>query len=238
MIRRRLMHLLLYREYMPAEYHVVEGIGPGIVFIDVPKVASTAVREALINTARNHRGARVRYTFRPGGEVRSKFKFAFVRNPFDRLVSCYADKVLALDGDGTSYSSRSRYNKWVVTAAFGANFHSSMSFNEFVSLVARIPDSIADAHFRSQYSLLCSRAVKPDYVGRFETLNDDWNDIATRYGLAPLQLRNTSQRKPWEDYYASEATVRTVWNRYKTDVETFHYDEEYRHLLRRLGASP
>lgn len=222
---------------MLPEYHIVDGVGVGLVYAAVPKVACTSVKEALAEAAQSHSGVRLRSGSRLSNETDDYFKFAFVRNPFDRLVSCYEDKVRGIDQNGGGYYFSSRYNNWFVWTIFGEKFHSAMTFDEFVSLVARIPDRLSDIHFRSQCSLLFShRVMKPDYIGRFESIDKDWEYISTRFDLAPLRSRNVSRRSAWPEYYANQATISTVWSRYRKDIETFGYWDECRALLHPINA--
>ena len=53
-----------------------------------------------------------------------------------------------------------------------------MSFTTFVSLVGRIPDCLADGHFKSQYAWLYRLGKRiPDYVGKLEELPESWSVI-------------------------------------------------------------
>jgi len=78
------------------------------------------------------------------------FKFAFVRNPFDRLVSFYADKVRRPTQHKGRYYYDTAYNKLLARNLFDAAFAPDMAFPDFACLVARVPDWLADAQFKSQ----------------------------------------------------------------------------------------
>ena len=71
------------------------------------------------------------------------FKFALVRNPYDRLVSCYFDKIVNLridEGERGIYKGFWRYNK----------FYPQMPFDEFMKVVYSTKEKIVDNHLKSQ----------------------------------------------------------------------------------------
>ena len=64
---------------------------------------------------------------------------------------------------------RSASNKPLTRNPFGAAFASDMAFPDFVRLVARVLDPLADAHFKSQYAMLFQREPPiPVFIGHFE----------------------------------------------------------------------
>ncbi len=152
-------------------------------------------------------------------EYRDYFKFAFVRNPWDRLVSCYSDK-LAEGGPGFN---KLRYGN--------ASFPIGMSFASFVEAVHRVPDRQANVHFRSQYKTICApREHKPimaDFVGYFENLSDDFAGAAEKIGLEKLQFPHLMRSKSrggrsYTEFY-DERLKNLVYERYRTDIEIFGY---------------
>ena len=72
-----------------------------------------------------------------------------------------------------------------------------------------------------------------DYVGRFETLYDDYERIKNRFGLSELEHRNASSSYDYRDYYTKEL-AELVYQRYMIDFTTFKYDDEYDKLLQYL----
>jgi len=72
----------------------------------------------------------------------SYFLFTFVRDPYDRILSCYINKFL-------QYKERFIYEDYLM-----GYLKENDSFEDFVRKVAVIPDTLSDEHFRSQYSIL------------------------------------------------------------------------------------
>ena len=147
------------------------------------------------------------------------FKFAFVRNPFDRLVSCYQNKVV-----DEYYPLQKRY--------FGI-IKRNQSFDDFVRGVCKIPDTLSDFHFRSQYSILYDRGEPlVNYVGKLENFEKDFEPIKKKYKLKVVKKVNVSKkRRDYKKYYTPEL-AKMVYERYKQDVEVFGYEKEYQKLLK------
>jgi hypothetical protein len=153
------------------------------------------------------------------------YRFGFVRNPWDRLVSCYLNKILPDPGmamptfaDGIPITFR-RYG----------TFRAGMSFPDFAQAVARIPDEDADDHFRSQHAFFAhrGRALTIDEIARFEDAPAAFDQVLARLGLTVAALpqeKRSRGRRPYVDYYGDDrALIDLVGARYATDVERFGY---------------
>ena len=156
------------------------------------------------------------------------FKFTFVRNPFARLYSCYMDKRV--------------HDQNYVHYLFGYLHRERVgSFTEFVKRVCRVPDAFAERHFMSQYHTLfklhgVSKAPL-DFIGRYESLAEDFAPIREKYGLKPLAHFNRSQGRPdeWMAHY-SRQTADLVYRRYRRDFALW-YPHAYESLLSHLQTS-
>src|SRR5215468_10609190 len=161
------------------------------VYVEIPKVAFTSIKTALAEilgiSLRSTGGDPHRLGW-PTAEISSShsaplfpglFAFAFVRNPWDRLVSCYRDKIRG-EVDGYTYFTI-RPGVANCLARFDT-FVAGMSFAEFVGAVAAIPDDEADPHFRSQHTFVTddNGQLSVDSIGRYEQLSDDLRAIEHR----------------------------------------------------------
>lgn len=158
------------------------------------------------------------------------FKYSFVRNPWDRLVSEY------------------KYRRNA----------SRFSFREFVlSHFPRPSWTDEYCHVIPQVDFLCDEdgQMLVDFVGRFESLPEDFKVICSRLGLEPRALPRlnrsrsvfrrdvgplevaanirdllspTRKRNTFESYtdYYDEETRQFVADFYRRDVETFGYEFE------------
>jgi hypothetical protein len=146
------------------------------------------------------------------------FHFSFVRNPWDRTVSCYKDKVLRSETIG-NLSILSRYN----------SLRPQMPFDEFVEWLSFSPegaDHCADRHWVSQHLFLtgCDGNISCDFIGKLENIDQDIQIVADRLGLGKmvLPLRHQSKDAESQRYYNSRLR-NLIGERYATDIELFDY---------------
>jgi hypothetical protein len=107
-------------------------------------------------------------------------------------------------------------------------FTAGMSFEAFVMAVASIPDSEAEAHFRSQSTFITNRAgeIAIDFVGRYERLLIDFEYVRECIGLPDInlpRLQAASRPVNYHDYYTTY-TRRVVAERFQGDIELFKYE--------------
>jgi hypothetical protein len=152
------------------------------------------------------------------------YTFSFVRNPWDRLVSCYRDKILGEVVDFTEFSEAGIAH--CLTGFEG--FSVGMSFDSFVETVVSIPDSQAEEHIQSQFLALTNKRdnLAVDFVGRYETLAADFQYVAVKIGLPPNialpRLQTNPRAVAYTDYY-SAATRDLVAARFAQDIALFSY---------------
>lgn len=149
-------------------------------------------------------------------------KVAFVRDPYDRLVSCWRDKILDED------LSNKRFQNGIHRGFLkhGRKFWRGMTFNQFVESVATIPDEIANPHFKSQTDFLIDNSGRwlPNWVGRFESITKDYESLRQSYAepIPGLPHGNASQnRKPPPE--VDPWTLELIKNRYIKDILMLQY---------------
>jgi hypothetical protein len=162
--------------------------------------------------------------YRIAQDYRDYFKFAIVRNPWARLVSCYNDKIAYEQGHVYD-----RFENAFTTYLKKMNvFTEGMSFERFVAVVCEIPDELAEGHFRSQYAYLTDQKGRllVDFCGRVEQLDTDFGVIARRIGIES-GLPTIRKGKPgaYQSYYTNE-TARLIGRRYERDIELLDYKFE------------
>lgn len=127
------------------------------------------------------------------------FKFCFVRNPFDRLVSLYFYHKQSLAREHPA-ATRLTFEQWILDGGSGS---ARRAMSEFVG------DGTGN------------RVV--DFVGRYETLEQDFSIICRELAIeATLPHVNRSQHTHYSKYYTERAR-REVERRFARDLEMFDY---------------
>ena len=197
------------------------------IYVPIPKVANTSVKTALASALGLSGDVHweIQWPWVDTGEIGGKytdwFTFAFVRNPWDRLLSCYLSKVHPDRMDDPQLRNGVEPELW----KYGGVFHGRMSFTEFVQATARIPDEEADIHLGSQHLYLTDTNDKVfvNFLGRFESISDDFAQVCSRIGLvAYLPHLLSTQHEHYRTYYTSE-TERIVARRWSRDIDLFGY---------------
>ena len=135
------------------------------------------------------------------------FKFAFVRNPWDRLVSCWVNRVLDRNYFKFSPEETEKMKK----------------FENFVEYVRGFNIEECNLHFRLQRKMIDFPHL--DYLGRLETFEDDFREICRRLDIKcdTVKSRNVSAgRKSYRDYYTPELRDK-VFQIYQKDIQIFGY---------------
>lgn len=135
------------------------------------------------------------------------FKFGFVRNPWDRMVSCYFNKVAS--------KSYPPFRK-----CFG------MTFTEFVKHLEKRDLESGDCHIRLQCRFFPA-LEQMDFIGRIENFTEDFQYLMTILGLntADIPRKNSTSHDHYSTYYTEE-TRDIIERLYQEDIETFGYTFE------------
>ena len=141
----------------------------------------------------------------------SYFSFAIVRDPYERLASCYRAKFNKVD------ESKFMFSNYL----FGF-LKNDDSFEEFVRKVSKIPDILCDRHFKAQNKIVFASGKKMDFIGKFENLPSDFEEIRERYDFAELPMLNKSSGRTASDLFSDE-TRALASKRYEKDFELFGY---------------
>lgn len=186
-----------------------------VIFASVAKAACSSIKTSIYGTPPE--GMKIhRYTShlshrRIPKRKASYFSFAIVRDPYERLASCYRAKFNHED------ESKFMFSNYL----FGY-LKNDDSFEDFVRKVSKIPDKLCDRHFKPQNKIVFASGKKIDFIGKFENLPSDFEEIRERYGFAELPLLNKSSGRTADSLFCEE-TRALVSKRYEKDFELFGY---------------
>jgi len=145
-------------------------------------------------------------------------RFTFVRNPYLRLLSFYRSKVLKMaDPD-----------PHVNMTLLKMGLREGMSFASMVEVLSTVPPRAMDLHCAPQI-LFVYHIGKPvvDFVGRLESLQEDWSELEARCGVhTGLLQENMKHGIDLIDEYRDPSVRARVHALYRADFETFGYASE------------
>jgi len=189
----------------------------GCIFVHIPKTAGISIGNALFGKAPSwHLGVRTYQLVYGPEDYSRRFKFAFVRNPWARLVSAYD----FLKGGGVEEHDR---------AWRDSHMRPDERFTDFVERWLTPSNARTEIHFLPQSEFLSVvpwSDVDVDFVGRFERLESDFAEVCRRLGVQrSLPHVNRGPARASEDYRGryDEASARRVEEVYAGDIHRFGY---------------
>lgn len=173
------------------------------------------------------------------------YKFLFVREPFERILSAYHNKFTSRYNDmfkrvfGRKIVKNYRLNPTNESLHGGHD----VTFEEFVAYLLDPKTTKRrpfNAHWRQYYDLCQPCLVHYDLIGKYETLNDDADLALTQIGVRralafptanPRRVR-TSDLLAHKFANISAANIHQLWRLYSNDFSLFGYTRP------RFGVDP
>jgi len=130
------------------------------------------------------------------------YKFCFVRNPFDRMVSVYFRG-----------KKRGRVPSWFSFLDFCHQIDTPKYYHPWM----------CDPQVR------WTENTNLEFIGRFENLEKDFQRVVKAIDFEPCELpwENAEKHGPYRDYYCDESTE-MIGCLFKEDFETFGYTTKLR----------
>ena len=213
------------------------------IYFFIPKNGCTSLKIAVFEYVgdEKYEGNIHRFDFpfanfnRLNTDYNDYLKFTFVRNPWNRLASCYKGKIRSSD-----FNSKN-FKKGVarIFHRFGDLFYGDMPFTEFVEAVCSIPDSEANPHFISQIYWLTNNSGEflPNYIGRLENMKPSIDEIHKKTGLSLANVKHknkSANSKSYTELY-TQPLREMVHEKFAADIEIFGYEFELDHSMAPIG---
>lgn len=175
------------------------------IFIHINKTGGSSIEKAL-GLPFDHRSAREKIAAIGSDVWERKFSFSFVRNPWDKVVSHYHYRLKT--GQAGFREETPGFDDWVRLAY--AEKHPL--YHDQPLMFAVQMDWIGDAEDR----------ILVDYVGRFENLQGDFDEVCRRIGRSSTSLPHLkpSTHGHYRDYYSAQSR----------DIIAHHFARDIRHL--------
>lgn len=144
----------------------------------------------------------------PEDDADDFYKFAFVRNPWDRMLSCWCD---------TRYVNKNTSSEMTEQTPFRDFVKSYSGANMWLE---------PNKHMQMQQAAFMG--VDMDYIGRLESAHAGFSTVCDALGVQkPEQMlqKNVTDHKHYSTYYDDE-TREIVSEIYKDDIVRFGYEFE------------
>ena len=194
---RYLLHLFYKKDY---------------IFVHINKTGGSSIEKALGDTEQVHLSAYTLKNHLGTQEYNSKFKFAFVRNPYDRIVSQYHYR---LQNNQTDLKSGAiSFKEWVIKTYV----QQDESYYNYPAMFQSQVDWLSDPE----------GVLLVDFVGRFENLQKDFSTVCEKLKIANIELphnRKSKREKNYMEYYDDE-TLKIISEKFHKDFEYFGYKKQ------------
>ena len=214
-----------------------------IVFCYIPKVActswktimaqllrlnykKTSVHQLRFDLLSLHSQSKARYI------LNNYYKFMFVREPFERLLSAYKDKFMRKSND--VYMKYQRKIKRSARVRLGAHSRVSNADIKFTDFILYLIDTSSkggrfNEHWRHYHRLCYPCEVNYDFIGRYETLEEDARFVLQEAGVEGLvsfpPIRYTTTKDDLRRFYSEvpRDDILQLQKMYRRDFEMFGY---------------
>jgi hypothetical protein len=182
-------------------------------FVHIPKCGGRSIKKVFNITKHNHYGiSELGFNptdYCPNLSVDDLFKFAFVRNPWDKFVSAY------------EYLKRGgipRYDR-PKTLAIKQEYP---KFKDFI-LAKHVWEQWI--FFKPQLDFITvDGSIKTDFVGRFENFQNDFDFVCDQVDTPRVKLPhvNATKHAHYTEYY-DDQLIKVIERTFSEDIETFKY---------------
>lgn len=226
-------------------HHVIVSDKYKLLYCSIPKVACTQWKKIFLilhdktqgiqynEHEKYHEKWRFKYLSQYSeGAIKRRFrnyyKFLFVREPFERLLSAFEDKFVSnvWNWVETPYHTSEILNRY---RKEDPNTNDDTTLKEFIYYVLSQGDEARNEHWQSYGSLCHPCAVDYDFIGHFENLQQEAPYVLKKTGLdsviafPPIKSLNTSKKILKRYSEVPQHMILQLGDAFQNDLEMFNY---------------
>ena len=176
-----------------------------VLFIHIPRTGGTSMERRDIFNQIAQKYSTMEYCkkmagLNPSMNFDDYFKFAFVRNPYDRFASGVLRYSMVIDK-----VPKEKFSEYVVDSPnVFEKWRTSKPMHPYLTIDGKL-DSM-------------------DFIGRYENIQEDWSKVCKIMGVPDDLPHMNKSGYTYENIYTDEARE-LVYEYYKKDFEMFNYDK-------------
>ena len=162
-------------------------------------------------------------------KIKNYFKFAFVKNPWHRMVSACLQFRRWIDNDAVKDDFKGLHLLKLYDLM--NRDYSFENFVHFVKNIERNHTEYANQHWRSQVGILQIEGLphcKTEYnfIGRLESVQEDYSYIADKLKFKNKIFPHINHPKDYDykQFYTNTKLIDDVGDYYTRDIEVFKYE--------------
>lgn len=186
-----------------------------LIFIHIPKNAGTSISKKLEMKDIGHHTWNY-YAHRYPQKWKTYKKIAIIRNPWERVVSCYEYSKL-LNSYWHSVNGKSKEGKHL-----DYELLKNKTFEECLNILKDNPKQLKHQGWKDQHHYIFKGNNSIiDKMIKIENLNKELSIIMeTNISIPHINVSNTTN---YRDYYHNKEMIKIVGDIYKKDIEFFKY---------------
>ena len=161
------------------------------------------------------------------------FRFAFVRNPFERAISCYLNRIkeLGLERYDNQHSARKEHQENIDKINYWKNSPSRkvghISFEDFIEYICQQDIYDMDRHWLPQHISIHSEIIEYDFIGKLESFEEDISYILNKAGIdsSAIDLKSKTNETPRQaeriNYFFNTNLKEIFYKKYYFDFKLY-----------------